>query len=315
MADLPVSRVSALGRAFVFVGIDFFGPLFAKRGRATVKKWGCIFTCLTVRACHLELADSLETDDFLLVFRSFIARRGTPQEVYSDNGTNFVGAQRELQRLLKGPGLHHFLTDKIIKWHFIPPRAPHFGGVWERLIKSAKIAMMAVLKNQLVSESVLRTVIIETEGILNSRPLTYNSADPKDLTPLTPNHFLHLGSSTVSAPGIFNDGDLCSRKKWRQCQVLVDHVWRRWLKEYLPMLTVRVKWTKEKQNLKIDDVVLLVDDDAPRNRWTLGRIVETVESADGRVRSVKVKTASGTYHRPVSKLCLLEDSASQGGCC
>jgi hypothetical protein len=148
MAALPSPRVSGYVRPFLYTGIDYFGPMLVKRGRSRVKKWGCLFTCLSTRAVHLEIADSLETDDFIMVLRCFIARRGRPVEIYSDNGTNFVGAQRELKECLEAlehSQVHNFLLKSSISWNFIPPHAPHFGGAWERLVRSVKSTLKAVL--------------------------------------------------------------------------------------------------------------------------------------------------------------------------
>ena len=155
---------------------------------------------------HLELADSLETDDFILVLRSFIARRGQLVHMYSDNGTNFQGANNELSECLKNFNkvkVCDFLTPKGIQWHFNPPQSPHFGGAWERLVRSTKRALQATIQNQCVPESVLRTALIEVEALLNSRPLTHNNCDPADFTALTPYHFL-IGRISENYPP-----DLC----------------------------------------------------------------------------------------------------------
>lgn len=284
--------------------------MLVKRARSRLKKWGCIFTCLVTRSVHLELADSLSTDDFILVLRCFVSRRGQPSEIFSDNGTNFRGADRELRESLQQldhSKIDNFLLQGFTKWHFIPPHAPHFGGAWERLVRSVKMALKAVLKEQVVSESVLRTTLTEVEATLNSRPLTYNSSNVNDYTALTPNHFLHGGASYIAPIGELDPGDIDSRKRWRQCQVLADHVWRRWKKEYLPSLTVRNKWKLEQRNLKVDDLVIVVDENLPRGQWMLGRIVEIFNSQDSRVRSVKVKTSQGTFVRPASKICFMEE--------
>jgi hypothetical protein len=310
MADLPLQRVAGNTRPFQYTGLDYFGPMQVKRARSRLKKWGCIFTCLVTRSVHLELADSLQTDDFILVLRCFVSRRGHPNEIFSDNGTNFKGADKELRdslQQLDQERVSDFLLQRFTKWNFIPPHAPHFGGVWERLVRSVKTALKAVLKEQVVSESVLRTTLAEVEAVLNSRPLTYNSSDVNDLTALTPNHFLHGGASPVAPIGEFDPGEIDSRKRWRQCQVLADHVWNRWKREYLPSLTVRNKWKHEVRNLKVDDLVILVDDNLPRGQWMLGRVIEIYPSEDGRIRSVKVKTSQGLYVRPASKICFLEE--------
>ena len=310
MADLPLQRISGFTRPFQFTGLDYFGPILVKRARSRVKRWGCLFTCLVTRAVHLEVADSLQTDDFIMTLRCFIGRRGPPAEIFSDNGTNFRGAERELTdnlvELHQGR-INDFLLQNRTSWHFVPPHAPHFGGVWESLVKSTKKALQAVLKDQVVTETVLRTTLIEVEAVINSRPLTYNSSDANDLTALTPNHFLHGGATNLHPPGTFHDQDLYSRKRWRQCQVLADHTWKRWLKEYLPTLTVRNKWRSEQRDLQLNDLVLVVDEIVPRGQWPLGRVTGVFPSADGRIRSVKVKTSTGEYHRPASKICFLEE--------
>ena len=314
MADLPVQRVSGNTVPFKFTGVDYFGPMTVKRARARVKKWGCLFTCLVTRAIHLELADSLEADDFILMLRCFIGRRGKPAEIYSDNGTNFVGACRELQEVLaqldQSRSVQNFLLRSSIQWNFIPPNAPHYGGAWERLVRSTKTALKAILKEQCVTENVLRTALIEVEDIINSRPLTYNSSDPNDFTALSPNHFLRLGNTEHIPPGIFHASEIDSRRRWRQAQVLVDHIWKRWKAEYLPTLTVRNKWKVEERNHLIDDLVLLVDENRPRGQWSMGRVVEIFPSDDGRIRAMKVKTPHGVYVRPATKVCLLEEAIS-----
>ena len=311
MADLPRERVTGFTPPFQFTGVDYFGPMVVKRGRSRIKRWGCLFSCLVTRAVHLELADSLETDDFILVLRCFISRRGKPQQLFSDNGTNFIGADRELQDCLKHLNqdkIGDYLAGSAIKWNFIPPNAPHFGGAWEILVKSVKRALKAVLKDTCVTESVLRTTLTEVENVVNSRPLTHNSSDPNDLSAITPNHFLHGVCSAVVPPDQCHENEICSRKRWRQSQVLSDHIWHRWLHEYLPSLNVRQKWNKENRNHVIGDIVLVIDSNRPRGQWSLGRVQEVMPSKDGKVRTVKVKTSQGIYVRPVAKICLLEES-------
>ena len=264
------------------------------------------------RAVHLELADSLESDDFILVLRNFIGRRGKPKEMFSDNGKNFVGAARELreclQQLDQSTTVHDYLLKASVQWHFIPPNAPYFGGAWERLVKSTKSALKNILKEQCVTESVLRTALVEVEDVINSRPLTHNSTDPHDYTALTPNHFLRFDGAAHVPPVNSHSSDRDSRRRWRQSQALSDHLWKKWLTEYLPSLTVRNKWVKEERNYMVNDLVTLVDDNRPRGQWSLGRVLEVFPSEDGRIRSLKVKTAHGVYVRPSSKVCLLEEA-------
>ena len=310
MANLPAQRITPFTRPFTYTGLDYFGPMMVKRARSRKKVWGGIFTCLVTRGVHLELTDSLQTDDFIMMLRCFVGRRGQPKEIFSDNGTQFKGADRELKeslRELDQQKIVGFCSKFSTQWHFIPPHAPHFGGVWERLVGSVKRTLKSILKEQCVTETVLRTSLIEVEAVINSRPLTYNSSSPNDYTALTPNHFLN-GGADISQVGSFDPKEIDNRKRWRQSQVLADHLWRRWLKEYLPSLTVRHKWKTDQQNLQVDDLVLLVEDNIPRGQWRLGRVLEVYPSSDNKVRSLKIKTSSGSYVRPATKVCLMEDA-------
>lgn len=312
MASLPQSRLEAFTPPFYNTGVDYFGPLLVKERRSTVKRYGCLFTCLVTRAVHLEIAHSLETDSFIMALRRMMARRGKPRNIYSDNGTNFVGAERELKECLDGMDqakISDTLSRDRIQWFFNPPSAPHFGGVWERLVKSAKKALKITLNGQLVNDETLLTLTAEVESLLNSRPLTHVSVDPQDLEAITPNHFLIGRNSPNVPPDVFDERDLNSKKRWRQAQTLTDHFWRRWLREYVPALTERRKWRTRPQNhAQIGDLVLVVEDNLPRGRWNLGRIVKTFPGDDGLIRTVEVQTKQGTFKRPVAKLCLLEEA-------
>jgi hypothetical protein len=310
MSDLPLARVS-MNVVFNCTGLDYFGPMNVKRGLSklgTLKRWGCLFTCLATRAVHLELVASLDTDSFILALRRFIARRGNPSHVYSDRGTNFVGAVSKLKSAIRSwhsdGRVQNILANNAIQWHFNPPKAPHMGGAWERLVHSVKKALRATLQNALVHEDTLHTTLCEIEALINSRPLTYVASTPSEPEPLTPNHFLLNRTGRVSAE---SDDGISSRKRWRQCQFLTDHFWRRWRKEYLPTLTIRSRWLSETRNLAKDDVVLIMDHNAPRGHWPLGRVMELLPGRDGRVRVVKVKTASGELIRPAAQICLLEE--------
>ena len=312
MAELPEARFD-MRRPFSTIGLDYLGPLTVKKFRKTEKRYVLLITCLATRAIHLEMAASMDTDCFIMALRRFIARRGKPHTIYSDNGTNLVGGERELREAVNQwnqDQITDALSQRNIKWVFLPPAAPHMGGSWERLVASVKRALRVVLGNQCVSEDVLLTALTEVEFMINGRPLTYVSSDPQDCEPLTPNNFL-LGISDGRdglPPGVFNDHDLIGQRRWRQTQILADHLWRRWRQEYLPFLAARQKWRVENKNLQVDDVVIMIDDNTPRGYWPLGRITQVFLGSDGRVRSAAVKTKSGTYVRPATKLCLLESS-------
>jgi len=308
MADLPSDRITPNHPPFTFTGVDLFGPFIVKRGRVELKRYGCLFTCLTVRAVHIEVVQSLNTDSFINAFQRFICRRGQVRLMRSDHGTNFVGAVRELN--IDQNRIHDFLRRRSIEWHFNTPSASHMGGVWERQIRTVRKVLDGVMKQQIVDDESLSTLLCLVESIINSRPLTTVSDDVNDLNPLTPNHLLLLQSGADSLLAEPVQQDLYSRKRWRQVQYLANIFWKRWILEYLPTLQLRQKWTRAERNVEIRDIVIIMDDNTPRNTWSLGRVVETFPGADGLVRSAKLKTKTSTLTRPVHKLCLLEPATT-----
>ncbi|XP_028404804.1 uncharacterized protein LOC114527371 [Dendronephthya gigantea] len=314
MADLPNDRVIPNNPPFSFVGVDCFGPFLVKRGRSLVKRYSVLFTCLTIRAIHIEIAYSLDTDSFLQSMRRFIARRGRPEIMRSDNGTNFVAGEKELRNAIDGwnqEKLHKFLLQQHIKWIFNSPTASHQGGVWERCIRTVRKVLKGLLKQQVLDEEGLTTLMCEAESIVNSRPLTKVSDDPNDAEALTPNHLLLLRSGPSFPPGMFTKEERYSRRRWRQIQYLADVFWRRWVKEYLPTLQKRQKWTKPRRNFQLGDIVLIVDENYPRCSWALGRIIEVKPGRDGYVRRVSMKTKSTVLERPINKIVLLEADVVQ----
>ena len=309
MADLLPERVSPDMPPFTYVGYDCFGPFMVKRKRCQEKRYGILFTCLAVRAVHIEVIHGMDTDSFIHALRRFMSRRGRPQEMRSDNGTNFVGGNRELKEAINQwnkDKLHQHFLQQEIKWIPNPPKASHMGGVWERVIRTIRKIMQALLREQLLDDEGLQTLFCEIESIINGRPLTKVSDDPRDANALTPNHLLLLRSNECYSPGMFVKSDSYSRRRWRQVQYLADIFWRRWTKEYLPILQMRQKWQTVKRNLAVDDIVLVMDESLPRGSWPLGRVTEVKNGRDGLVRSVKVKTGKSELLRPVDKLCLLE---------
>ncbi|KAL3979219.1 Rab5 GDP/GTP exchange factor [Sarotherodon galilaeus] len=312
MAELPESRVTPEKPPFSFVGVDYFGPFEVKHGRSLVKRYGVIFNCLAIRAVHIEVASSLDTDSFINALRRFIARRGQVQELRSDNGTNFVGAERELRRAMEEwnqEKISDALSLKGVKWIFNPPTGSHHGGAWERLIRSVRKVLNSTLQTQHLDEEGLQTALCEVESILNSRPITLESTDPNDLEALTPNHLLLLKSNPSLPPGLFRRDDLYARKRWRQVQYISDLFWKRWTKEYLPQLQQRQKWGRIKRNFVPGDVVLIVDDSAPRGSWIIGRVTGAVPDEKGLVRQVWIKTPTSHVCRPVTKICLLHETS------
>jgi hypothetical protein len=295
--------------------MDYFGPLLVTVGRRHEKRWGVIFTCLTTRGVYLELASSLDTDACIMAVRNFSNRWGSPKEIWSDNGTNMRGAEAELGRSLVdldkkrlNECTQSYLPGNIrTKWHFITPKAPHMGGAWERLIRIAKCVIYSCLKDKAPKDDVLRSFLVEAEGILNSRPLTYMPFDNESQEAITPNHILKAGRITVT-PGVFENKFY--QKRWKISQQLADEFWHRFVLEYLPDLTKRAKWCQDGKEVCLGDVVIIIDETAPRNTWEKGIIHQLHPSADGKVRSASVRTASTIRKRPVSKLAILVPAKS-----
>ena len=310
MADLPPERLEPNKPPFSYIGLDCFGPIYVKLGRAEVERYGCIFTCLNTRAIHIEKLEDVSTDSFINGLRRFICWRGKPEKIWCDNGTNFKGAEAELKRSLKSLNQNEitsYCSKLETEWKFIPPGASHMGGIWERMIRTIRKIFLSLLSSTRLLDETLETTFCEIESIINGRPLTKISDDIDDPTPLTPNHLLLLREGYTIPAGKFEGRNLY-RKRWQQVQHLAEQFWRRWLKEYLPELQHRNKWTIESQNLKKGDLVLIMNENTPRNLWPMGLVTEVNTGHDGLVRSVKIKTKSTYLVRPISKVVLLEGS-------
>ncbi|XP_044757790.1 uncharacterized protein LOC123315948 [Coccinella septempunctata] len=311
MGQLPDFRLKKPQpqRAFVYTGIDFFGHFEVTIGRRREKRYGVLFTCMSVGAIHIEIAETLNTDSNLLAIKRFMSRRGKPQMFLTDNGTNFHAAEKELKKAYEDVNLEVIrqgLCAESIDWKFIPPGSPHMGGAWERMVRSVKTTLSIILKDRSPRQEVFHTVMIEAEHIVNSRPLTYISSSPEDEESLTPNHFLIGSSSILKPPGLFDGTKWNVRKQWLIAENLNEHFWNRWVKEYIPTLTKRTKWFEQNQNLKEGDLIVLMDSKLPRNNWPKGVVYKTYPGKDGKVRVVDIKLKSGIYRRPVSKLCKVE---------
>ncbi|XP_077974180.1 uncharacterized protein LOC120329794 [Styela clava] len=308
MSDLPVDRVTPDKPPFSYVALDCFGPFFIRQGRSDVKRYGVLFTCLTTRAVHVEIAQNLDMNSFIMALRRFVSRRGQVLEIRRDNGSNFVAAEHELRQAIKcwnQKQVHDYLLQKNIKWMFQTPSASHHGGVFERQIRTVRKVLNSICREQTLSDEALSTLMCECESIINGRPITTVSSDVNDLTPLSPNLLLLLKQEPVLPPGLFEQKDVYSRKRWKQVQYLADIFWQRWRKEYLPLLQQRKKWNKPQRNMCANDIVLIVDHNLPRNTWLLGRVIKTFPGKEGIVRSVSVQTQYSVLQRPVTKLILL----------
>ncbi len=305
MGQLPAERVTP-SRPFSNIGLDFMGPLHVHNGAVQVKRWVLLFTCMVTRAVHLELVSDMTTETFFLAFRRMVARVGMPANIWSDNAKQLKKAALEIR------GLHRLLKTckapgdlATCNWHFIPEKAPHWGGFYERLNASVKRQLIRTLQRGNHSEDTVRTVLCEVEASINSRPLATVSESPNEMLPVSPSQLL-LGYSlkTLPQPGQRDTTSIAQR--WKHRQHLMKTFWAGWQKDYLHSLTLYKKWHKTHPNLKIGDTVLVSDDKKKRLMWPMG-LVEAVDfGRDGRVRSVHVRTLQGTLRRAIHQLHPLE---------
>lgn len=314
MGILPACRVNP-GRAFENSGVDYAGPIQIRmskgRGYKSTKGYICLFVCMSTRAVHIEAVSDMTTQAFLAAFRRFVARRGHCAHLWSDNGSNFVGAAKELKNLLqKGKNnISREIAEAIstygTTWHFIPPKSPNFGGIWEAAIKSAKYHLTRIIGNNTLTYEEMATLLAQIESCLNSRPLCRISDVSEVLTPLTPGHFL-IGGPLNSVPDTKHETlNINLLTRWQLVQRMTEHFWRRWKNEYLHTLQHRYKWRNSIQAPKIGDIVIIKEEDLPPTRWLLGKITEMFQGPDGRIRVVTVQCNKSTFTRPLSKLIIL----------
>ncbi|UYV66889.1 hypothetical protein LAZ67_4003244 [Cordylochernes scorpioides] len=306
MGNLPFARINR-SRPFLVTGIEFAGPLLIKRdmGRttSTMNAYVALFICFSTRAIHLELISRLTTDALISTIRRFIARRGKPATIHSDNATNFVGAHKIIGKLCYNAS--KVLTNSEgIHWKFIPPSAPHFGGLWEAGVKSMKYHLRRTIGSSLLNFEELSTLLAQIEACLKLRPLCPLSEDPEDLQVLTPGHFL-IGGSLTALP---DEDDIIAMRlpnRWQLIQKSMNHFWTRWSQEYVSQLQQRSKWCKPQPNIKEGSLVLIKNEQQPPLAWKIGRISKVFPGDDARIRVVEVKTANGTYRRLIVKLCVV----------
>lgn len=303
MGNLPPSRINQV-KPFQCVGVDYGGPFYIThrkgKGMKSHKAYICLFVCFATKCVHLELASDLSTDAFLAALRRFISRRGRCAKIFSDCGTNFVGAHRQLAECMKDA------TElEKIEWSFNPPSAPHFGGLWEAGIKSVKSHLLRVVGNQILTFEEFYTVLVQVEGVLNSRPLCPMSSDPNDLSVLTPGHFLTLEPLTALPDFDLTLLSLNRLTRWQLLQRMHQDFWHRWQNEYLHNLQQRNKWTNDGKTLSPGTLVLIKNENTPPLQWRLGRVEKTHPGTDGISRVATLRVAQGLLQRPFTKLCPL----------
>lgn len=314
MGQIPDVRLKPT-RPFKSSGCDYMGPISVRfspgRGSKSYKGYICLFICMVTRAIHLEVVTDLSSKAFIAAFKRFTARRGHCQDLYSDNGTNFVGANRQLREMFDRAKstvpreIEELLSLEHTTWHFIPPHSPNFGGLWEAGVRSVKTHLFKVIGDSTLTYEELSTVLAQVEACLNSRPITVMSDDPNEPQALTPGHFL-IGEPLISIPDEDNSNqNIVGLDRWRLTQKIVNNFWKRWYREYLVNLNQRYKWNTKKSEPEVGDVVILRDDNIPPAKWILGKITKKYLGPDNIARVVSVKCKNGEFKRPISKLCLL----------
>ena len=317
LGSLPTERTEMV-RPFFNVGVDMCGPFLVRptkrRGNSTQKCYLALFVCFGTKAVHLEMVTDLTTETFLYALRRFIARRGIPAIIFSDNGTNLVGARNclhEWYNLIESEAFKKdFQTECVtnrIDWRFIPPRSPNFGGLWEAHIKAMKSCLYKCVQNERLTFEEFQTLVTQIESSLNSRPLciTSNSGDERDI--LTPGHFI-MGGNLRDLPNVTEkeyQGPLTSR--WFHLQQIFSHYWRRWTTEYLSTLNARSKNRQIERNVQVGDIGLLIDENLPPFKWPLCKVEEVVFGSDNLVRVIVVKMGKEKYKRGIAKFCPLPD--------
>ncbi|XP_073847138.1 uncharacterized protein isoform X2 [Musca autumnalis] len=314
MGNLPNVRLN-ITRPFKHSGVDYAGPITIKastlRSATTSKGYICLFICMVTKAIHLEAVTDLTTNAFLAAFRRFISRRGACTDLYSDCGTNFVGASKELEVIYNKA--KNSLPEELLQalslngtdWHFIPPASPNFGGLWEAGVKSTKHHLKRIVNDRVLTFEELTTLLCQIESCLNSRPLAPLSIDPTNCDALTPAHFLVGEPTTCIQETSLLDTNINHLTRWKCVEKMKQHFWTRWRSEYLNSLQSRPKWLSPTSMPKVGDLVLIADERCGPGQWLLGRIQQTHPGADGYVRVVSVQTKNKIIKRPITKICLL----------
>lgn len=321
MGNLPAARTKIVPKAFTCTGVDLCGPINLKimkaRGVTTQKSYIVIFICMSTRAIHIEIVTDLTAEAFIASFKHFVGRRGNVAHLYSDNGTNFVGANGILM-LESEQAMNEYnvtiqkeLANLRTRFHFNPSLSPWFGRIWERGVGSIKYHLKRTIKDQILTYEQLSTILIQIEAILNSRPIAPLSENPEDLETLTPGHFL-VGTA-LTAPVEPNLGNIRENRlsDWQLCVRLKQQFWEKWSNDYITQLQLRHKWKNAQENLAVGDLVLVKEENTPPMHWPLGRVVKIFPGKDGLVRVVEVFTKGKIYKRPIVKLAPLPKSTGR----
>ncbi|XP_037024142.1 uncharacterized protein LOC119066029 [Bradysia coprophila] len=304
--SLPENRVRE-AVPFEVTGVDLGGPLTLVNGK---KAWFVVFTCAVYRAIHLELITSLSTIGFIQALRRFIARRGRPEVIYTDNGTNFTGTEGLMDKL-DWEEIAAQSEARRIRWIFNPPSAPWWGGWWEKIVGMVKQLVRKSLDRALLDYEEMSTALCDFEQLINLRPLTYLSEDPKELIPITPMMFLNEAKScdVIDLDKIESSS---FGEKFKQRQVIREELRERFRKEYLSLLVHRNIRLSEYKEIKTGDVVIVEEENKKRVHWPVARVIETFPGQDKLIRSVKIRLIRNgkivEIDRPIQRLYMLESS-------
>lgn len=304
MASLPHARVNP-GVAFQRTGVDYAGP-FKLRASLTkrssiVKCYVAMFKCMMTGAIHLELVTSLTTKSFILAFDRFVSRRGLIEEMYSDNGGAFHAADKEFTEAFKECSQHivDYVTYKGIRWIFTTPLAPHAGGVYEIGVKLFKHHLTRSVGDHSYDFELFYTLLTKIEADINSRPLLALSNDPDNMQILTPAHFLVFKELNArpernlipSKEGLLTAIDRVHRTR--------QFFWNEWSTHYLHTLQTRPKGFQDVSEYKVDQLVLIMENNTSPRKWRTARIINLFPGKDGVVRNVRLKTEKGELERHV----------------
>ncbi|KAJ8719806.1 hypothetical protein PYW08_011981 [Mythimna loreyi] len=316
MGQLPESRTT-LEFPFLHCSVDYAGPVKIAnrkgRGCQLIKSYLSIFVCLATKAVHLELVTDLTKEGFMAALNRFVARRGKPQSITSDNGTNFVGTSNELHRFLQDSSsqISSAAAQEGIDFLFIPSYTPHFNGMAESAVRSTKYHLRRLLQLTHFTYEEMHTCLTQVEAILNSRPITALNSDPTDFTPLTPAHFL-IGRPLVSVPHPQLTERITSLERYKRIEFVKQHFWKRFSNEYITTLQQKTKWSTASSELKLGSLVLIKDKTLPPLRWALGRCVAVFPGTHDQVaRVADIRIKGGTIiRRAFNNICPLPEADS-----
>jgi len=302
-ASLPVSRVE-FTEPFKNTGVDFTGHFWIRRGSAEEKVYLLLFTCMAIRAIHVEVVPDMSMLSFVQALVRFTNLYGVPQTLYSDNARTFVGGGKLFTRLALFHEYQVRFASSNIKLRTIPLFSPWYGGVWERCIQTVKTCMYKTIGRGRVDYFSLLTIVSDVQRAVNNRPLTYWEFADRGLEAITPSMFLGLSKNTGLILRLQTDDLSTSAPPGRRKLVeamerrnrWLEDFRRRWYEEYLLCLRERPQGRSQEpflNRLKLNDIVLIKSPLKPRPFWILGSILELIRSDEDIIRSARVRQSDG----------------------